>query len=78
MSLSPLYRAINRSHSLLLEAMTKEIESDSCCFPAFDEISPALGHLIRASEHAFKRDSVLIAQALEKANIEGGFQEIES
>jgi hypothetical protein len=78
MSFSVLYRAINRSQSLILEALEKELEAGSYLLPAIDELTSALGHLMNASDHAFKRDSALITQDIEKANLEAGFQELES
>ena len=63
--MSPLFLAIHRSQSLLLEAMEKELETGSYCPRILEELSPVLGHLMRASAHAFNRDSVLLARSFD-------------
>ena len=66
--MSPLYIAINRSQSLLLEALEKELGAGSYCPKILEELAPVLGHLMRASAHAFNRDSVLLVRSFDDNN----------
>lgn len=78
MSLSNLHGAINRSHSLILEALILEFEVSSFPHSALEELMSALGHLMNASDHVFNRDLALIRHDIGKADLESGLEEVES